>query len=244
MNKKLDNRVVLVTDGSNPSGKAISQLFLQHGAKLILGLPISQSPDSARVHCESVVEVPLDYTQESSWSYLLLKAKNTFGRIDILINNLEQITGQNIIETSDEIWDQTVQQNLDSVFLATKSIIPYFLEINGGSIVNLLSIESMTGSPYSTAFTSSQGGIRTLSKSVAVQYAKHNIRSNCILMGYFEDPASEQIESKSLSSSHNIPMGRLGNFEELSHVVLFLAGTESRYITGTELVVDGGFSNA
>lgn len=238
MRKKLEDKVVFITHGSSFWGKALSGLFQEHGAKLILGVPSG----TKGAQTDNCVEVPIRYTEEDSWDNALSTASNTFGQIDVLINNFNHPTSKQALNSLDTTFYSTVHDYLNSVFLGVKSTIPYLKAAGGGSIVNLVSIYANIGSPVSSALASSDGGIKTLSKSIAVQYAKYNIRSNCILMGLFANGMRK--ESDTIVSTSNIPMARLGNTEELIHVVLYLSSKDSWYITGTEIVVDGGFSNA
>ena len=238
MRKKLEDKVVFITHGSSFWGKALSDLFQEHGAKLILGVPSG----TKGTHTDNCIEVPIQYTEEASWGNALSTGSNTFGQIDVLINNFNHPTAQQTLHSLDTTFYSRVHNYLNSVFLGVKSTIPHLKAAGGGSIVNLVSIYANIGSPASPALASSDGGIRTLSKSIAVQYAKYNIRSNCILMGLFANGMLK--DNDTTISTSNIPMARLGNPEELIHVVLYLSSKDSWYITGTEITVDGGFSNA
>ena len=238
MRKKLEEKVVFITHGSSFWGKALSDLFQEHGAKLVLGVP----PGTKCAQTDNRIEVPIQYTEENSWDNALKTASNKFGQIDVLINNFNHPTAKQTLNSLDTTFYSTVHNYLNSVFLGAKSTIPHLKAAGGGSIVNLVSMYANIGSPASSALASSDGGIRTLSKSIAVQYAKYNIRSNCILMGLF---ATDRLKNTDTTvSTSQIPMARLGNAEELIHVVLYLSSKDSWYITGTEIIVDGGFSNA
>lgn len=244
MLKKLENKVVFITNGFGFWGKILSQLFQEHGAKIILGVPILTEHTPQLLKTDNTLEIPIHYTQETSWDNALTISNNTFGQIDVLINSFDPATTRQTINPLDKTFYQTLRNQLSSVFLAVKSVIPYFQATGGGSIVNLISIYANIGSPDSLALASSDGGVRTLSKSVAVQYAKYNIRSNCILMGVFTNSMSDSKGNENISPTTNIPMARPGQPKELSHVVLYLSSKDSWYITGTEIVVDGGLSSA
>ena len=186
----------------------------------------------------------LDVTDEEEWTHAVATAVDRFGRLDVLVNNAGVSGTISADLLSTEAWDKIMDVNAKGVFLGVKHAIPEMRRTGGGSIVNISSISGFVGQDFlHPAYNSSKGAVRTFAKAAAVQYAKEGIRVNSVHPGFmpmmrestFADP-----EARSQLGSEQVPMGREGRREEVAYGVLFLASDEASYITGTELIIDGG----
>ena len=184
-------------------------------------------------------------TSEEDWESAVNLAVERFGKLDILINNAGIFPMESIEDTTVESWDRVMDVNAKGVFLGPKAAIPAMRTSGGGSIINLSSIAGLVGSAYSASYNATKGAVRLLTKSTAIQYAKDGIRANSIHPGLIDTlMASEllsdpELQIKRLAST---PMGRTGTAEEIAYGALFLASDESSFMTGSELVIDGGFT--
>jgi cyclopentanol dehydrogenase len=248
---RLDNKIALISGGTGGQGSTEVKLFCQEGAKIVFG----DVRDEEGKALESEVRnsggdatyVHLDVTSESDWQNAVSKAVELYGQLDILINNAGVIVIKGLEDTTEEDWDFVQNVNSKGVFLGAKSVISAMKESGGGSIVNLSSIAGLIGSPMS-AYGASKGAVRLLSKSIAVQYGSDGIRCNSVHPGtlmpdssimtsnasFFADPA---MGANILAST---PLGRFAEPIEIAMGVLYLASDESGYVTGSELVIDGG----
>lgn len=188
--------------------------------------------------------VHLDVSNESDWVEAVGTAVQLYERLDILVNNAGIVRRYSIEETPREVWDEVMAVNSTGVFLGTKHAIPVMRRGGGGSIVNISSISGMIaiGAP---AYNASKGAVRVFTKVTAVEHAKDNIRCNSIHPGPIDTPMireghadPEAMEQQRLSL---VPLGRLGTVEDIAYGVLYLASDEAAFVTGSELVIDGGF---
>ena len=189
--------------------------------------------------------VPLDVASESQWAEAVARVCETLGAPTVLVNNAGIYARRLIEDTSASDLDRMLEVNVKGVFLGTKAVLAAMRAAGGGSIVNLSSVAGIIGSAYSSDYNASKGAVRILTKCTAVQYAKDNIRCNSVHpapidtdMGWEALPAGE-IHDQRL---REIPLGRMGTPDEVANAILFLASDESSYVTGSELVVDGGFT--
>ena len=188
--------------------------------------------------------VHLDVTQEFDWRAAVDTAVRTYGKLNVLVNNAGILIRKNIEETTVEDWDRIMDVNAKGVFLGTKASIPAMRAAGGGSIVNISSTAGLVSSPSGSAsYTATKGAVRLLTKATAIQYAKEGIRCNSVHPGPIEtdmlqdslsDPAAMELRMQRL------PMGRIGKPEEVAYGVIYLASDESSFVTGSELVIDGG----
>jgi cyclopentanol dehydrogenase len=188
-----------------------------------------------------------DVTSEESWKAAAEKAVSLFGKIDVLVNNagiLGDVMGP-LEERTVEEFNKVLSVNLTGQFIGVKTVVPYMRKIGGGSIINISSVGGITGSSNGTAYTASKGGSRIYTKGAAVELAKDNIRVNSVHPGYVATPmtttmkGSGDFEKGALSIT---PMGRGARLEEIAYAVLFLATDESSFMTGSELIIDGGLT--
>jgi cyclopentanol dehydrogenase len=182
-------------------------------------------------------------TSEADWQRAMQTTIGRFGRLDVLVNNAGTGARFTVEETTSEVWDGQMAVHAKGVFLGTKYAIPEMRKVGGGSIINISSIYGLVGSPTSTAYHAAKGAIRLFTKAAAIQYATEHIRVNSVHPGYALTPLTA--ESYTDPARHQwvmerIPLGRLGNAQDIAYGILYLASDESAYVTGAELVIDGG----
>ena len=170
---------------------------------------------------------------------------NTYGKLNILVNNAGIAIRLPVVDLSEEDWDRNIDVNLKSIYLSSKYAIPRMIENGGGSIVNIASIYGIVGGRIRAAYAASKGGVVNLTRSMALDYALHKIRVNCVCPGFVNTPLLKNIlkdkeEYQALADLH--PMGRLGDMLEIALGVLYLASDESSFVTGIALPIDGGYT--
>ena len=246
---RLNDKAVLISGGARGMGSVEAKLFCSEGASVIIGDILEDEGRKIEAEINEsggvCIFVRLDVTSEEDWESAVNLAVERFGKLDILINNAGIFPMESIENTTVESWDRVMDVNAKGVFLGTKAAIPAMRTSGGGSIINLSSIAGLVGSAYSASYNATKGAVRLLTKSTAIQYAKDGIRANSIHPGLIDTlMASEllsdpELQVKRLAST---PMGRTGTAEEIAYGALFLASDESSFITGSELVIDGGFT--
>ena len=188
----------------------------------------------------------LDVLKASDWESAISTVTSAFGKLDILVNNAGVTSRMMLLETSEPEWDRVMDINTKGTFLGIKTAIPAMKYSGGGSIVNISSQMGLVGADYiSPQYQASKGAVRILTKSVAIQYASDNIRCNSIHPAPIETDMTADIRDDADSFQdmlRRIPMGRYGKPEEVAYAVLYLASDESSFVTGSEVVVDGGWT--
>ena len=246
---RLDNKVALISGGARGMGAVEAKMFVQEGAKVVIGDVLDE--DGMQTEAEinetggECVFVHLDVTDETAWQDAVAAAVDRFGKLDILVNNAGIARINNVEDTTSDEWDLVMDINAKGVFLGTKAAIPEIRKAGGGSIVNISSIAGLTGGRTSS-YAASKGAVRLLTKSSAIQYAGEGIRCNSVHPGVIETPMTTSImlntqEGRDLNASRH-PLGRVGQPEDIAYGVLFLASDESSFMTGSELVIDGGLT--
>ena len=230
-------------------GGACAWKFVNEGAKVMLadideksGLDTLKELQDAEFEAEFI---RLDVTSEASWANAVASTVSRFGKVDILVNNAGTSLTKTLDETSEEDWDGQMNVHAKGSFFGIKHVAPIMKENKGGSIVNLSSINGLIGSPTATAYHVAKGGVRLLTKSAAIQYAEFSIRVNSVHPGYAETPMTEPLfnSPESLEARlSRVPMARLGTADEIAMGILYLASDESSFVTGSELVIDGGMT--
>jgi NAD(P)-dependent dehydrogenase (short-subunit alcohol dehydrogenase family) len=238
------------------NGRAAAVLFAREGAKVFA---VDKNPDSMAETVASVgndgeiVTHACDVTDDSQVRAMTEACRKAFGRVDILINNVGGSAAGGAAEISEESFDAQIEYNLKSVFLACRHVIPVMVEQGGGAIVNTASTSGIryTGSPQ-IGYASSKAAIIQFSRVTAVQYAKDGIRVNTVVPGQMHTPMVEarlakqrtggDVETLLKARVARIPLGFMGDGRDTANAVLFLASDEARFITGTEIVVDGGMT--
>ena len=246
---RLAGKVALISGGARGMGATEARMFAQEGAKVVIGDVLEdegrQTEAAINESGGECVFLRLDVTDESAWEAAVATAVGRFGKLDILVNNAGIARINNVENTSVEEWDLVMDINAKGVFLGSKAAIPAMRDAGGGSIVNISSIAGIVGGRTS-AYTSSKGAVRLLTKSTAIQYARDGIRCNSVHPGVIESPMTQPImlntESGREESAARHPMGRIGQPEDIAFGVLFLASDEASFMTGSELVIDGGLT--
>lgn len=256
MTGRMQDKVCVVTGAARGLGLAAAERLLQEGAKVLLtDLDVTQGEIETRRLAGLGYAVAFrkqDVTIEGQWASVLDSAIAKWGRLDVLVNNAGVALLGNVETLSMDAWRKTLAANLDSVFIGIQQAVPR-MKAGGGSIVNIASIEGLIGEPLVPAYNASKGAVRILSKSAAIHCARsgYKIRINSVCPGFAETQmvagalaALPPTEAQAFAAStlQRIPMGRFAQPMEIAHAVLFLASDEASYITGSDLVVDGGFT--
>ncbi len=245
---RLENKVALISGGARGMGAAEARMFAREGAKVVIGDVLEAEGRQVEAEINETggrcVFVRLDVTQESQWQQAVETAVARFGKLDVLVNNAGIALRGVLEDTSSEDWDRVMDVNAKGVFLGTKAAIPEMRKAGGGSIVNISSMSGMVGKSYiQPVYNASKGAVRIFTKSAAIQYAKEGIRVNSVHPGPIDTPmAGERLNNPELQrqADERSPMGRTAHPDEVAYGVLFLASDESSFMTGSELVIDGG----
>ena len=244
---RLENKVAIISGGSRGMGAFEAALFVQEGAKVIIGdVRDEEGRDLAKHIGSNAVYMHLDVTSERDWAAVVKEATDRYGKLDILVNNAGVSARGTIEETSVDDWDRVMGINSKGVFLGTRAAIPEMRKSGGGSIINISSQLGLVGMAESSPqYQSSKGAVRIFTKSAAIQYAPEGIRVNSVHPGPIVTPMTEARRSDSSVQQvmvSRIPLGRYGESEDVAYGVLYLASDESSFVTGSELVIDGGWT--
>lgn len=244
---RLQARIALITGAASGIGLATARRFAAEGATLILAdrngeaLPDARESLTGDGH-EAVI---MDVTDEQAWAALADRIQTRFGALDILVNNAGFGKFASIADTTLAQWRSIIAVNLDSVFLGTKYMMPLLAASGRGAIVNMSSIRGLVGGANAGSYSAAKGGVRLFTKASAIECAeaRNGVRVNSMHPGHIATPltapayADAEIARTLLA---DVPLGRIGEAEEIADGILFLASDESRYMTGAELVIDGG----
>ena len=246
---RLDGKVALISGGSKGQGEAEAKLFAQEGAKVVLGDILDEEGRMVEAEINETggdaKYVHLDVTSEDDWAAAVREVVDAYGKLDILVNNAGILLRKGVEDTSGDEWDRVQEVNSKGVFLGTKVAIPAMREAGGGSIINISSIGGLIGSPTSTAYSASKGAVRILTKATAVQYGPERIRCNSVHPGIIDTDMIEDLLSNGEGRAKQLartPLGIIATPHDVALGVLYLASDESRYVTGSELVIDGGIT--
>ena len=247
---RLENKVALVTGGSRGMGAAEALMFAKEGAHVVIGDILEKEGEKTASEIDSpdarCLFEKLDVLKASDWESVIERIISTFGKLDILVNNAGVTSREMLLETSEMEWDRVMDINTKGTFLGIKTAIPALKSSGGGSIINISSQMGLVGADYiSPQYQASKGAVRILTKSVAIQYASDNIRCNSIHPAPIETDMTAHIRENADAFQNmlrRIPMGRYGKSEEVAYAVLYLASDESSFVTGSEIVVDGGWT--
>ncbi len=254
---RLDGKVALITGGAHGVkgemmgfGGAAAWLFVAEGAKVVLGdIDVEAGEKTAseiREEGGQVIFVRLDVTIQRDWEGAVRTAVGSFGKLDVLVNNAGTGALGGVEDTTEEEWDGQMDVHAKGAYLGTKAVVPEMRRAGGGSIINISSIYGIVGSPGAAAYHAAKGAVRIFTKSAAVQYAKEGIRVNSVHPGYCQTPmttASYHDPVRRVKMEAKVPMGRYGQPEEVAQAILYLASDESSFVTGSEVVVDGGMTS-
>jgi 3alpha(or 20beta)-hydroxysteroid dehydrogenase len=242
---RLDGRVALITGSAGGIGAASARSLAAEGALVLLTDTDAQGAQglahelgdhaSSRAH---------DVTSEADWRAVVEWALDTHGRIDVLVNNAGVFLAAALAETSLEDFRRVIDVNTVGSFLGMRAVAPSMSERRAGSIINMSSVAGLTGSPYLTAYAASKWAVRGMTKVVAKELAQFGIRVNSLHPGQIDTDMNARQREKTPELIdkliRGIPLGRIGTPEEIAHAVVYLASDESIYVTGSELVIDGG----
>lgn len=245
---RLEGKPALISGAARGIGAATAMTFAREGACVVIADILD---DLAAGVVDEIVRsggraifTHLDVTDERSWRFAIDAAVDAFGGLRVLVNNAGIFLGKGIESTSVDEWDRLMAVNMKGVFLGTRAAIPAMRRSGGGSIINLSSAAGLVGNAAGAAYSASKGGVRLLTKSTALEYAGENIRCNSVHPGPIDtDLLAQAFGAGASTSSENtdrVPMRRSGQPNEVAYAILFLASDESSYMTGSELVVDGG----
>ena len=246
---RLDGKVAIVTGAAHGMGESEALIFAREGATVVVAdldqaageqvaAKITGNGGTARF-------ARLDVADEGQWEAVVRDTVAAFGRLEILVNiaGISGSSGSDV--TSTTLWDSIMDVNAKGVFLGMKHAVPAMRRSGGGAIVNISSISGFVGQDrLHMAYNASKGAVRIMTKSGAVQYARDGIRVNSVHPGFMPPMRTSKVSADPAWRQpflETVPMKREGRVEEVAHAVLFLASDEASYITGTELVVDGGF---
>jgi NAD(P)-dependent dehydrogenase (short-subunit alcohol dehydrogenase family) len=247
---RLAGKVVLISGGALGMGAAEARLFAREGARIVLGDILEAEGRAVESDITAkggeAVFSRLDVTREADWDQIVALAVSRFGRLDVLVNNAGIGAASRVEDTTPDAWDRVMDVNAKGVFLGTRAAIPAMRRGGGGSIVNISSQLGLVGMDDSSPqYTASKGAVRLLTKTTALQYAREGIRCNSVHPGPIVTPMTERrradpaVYQRMLS---RIPLGRYGQPDEVAYAVLYLASDESAFVTGSELVIDGGWT--
>ncbi len=243
---RLKDKVAIVTGGAHGMGEAEARLFAAEGAKVVIAdvLPDMGETVAADIRAGGgqATYVKIDVTSEADWQNLIAATLKAYGRLDILVNNAG-ISGSSVGDPDGvEGWHRIIAVNQTSVFLGTKLAAEQMRKTGGGSIVNISSIMGFVGSTSGhPAYHASKGAVRIYSKAAAVRYGPDNVRVNTVHPGYMPAMLNSTNSNERADKIAATPLRRLGEPVEVAYGVLFLASDEASFVTGTELVVDGGW---
>ena len=245
---RLDGKVVLISGGARGQGATEARMMAGEGAKVVFGDILDaqgrQVEAEIRAAGGTAAYVHLNVTSEADWRAAVDTAEKTYGKLNVLVNNAGILIRASIEETTEDDWDRIMAVNVKGVFLGTKHAIPAMRRAGGGSIINISSVAGLVGSPGETAaYSATKGSVRLFTKATAVQHAKDNIRCNSIHPGPIEtDMIKDMLASPQAWQQRlrRLPMQRAGKPEDIAYGVIYLASDESSFVTGTELVIDGG----
>ena len=247
---RLENKVALISGGARGMGAAEARLFAGEGAKVVIGDILEE--EGRRTEAEineaggECLFLRLDVTSESDWQQAVAATVARFGKLDVVVNNAGIGGDGRVEDTTEEEWDRVMDVNAKGVFLGTKAAIPEMRRAGGGSIINISSQLGLVGTDTSSPqYQASKGAVRLLTKATAIQYAGEGIRVNSVHPGPIITPMTEAGRAdpqRHQVMMSRIPLGRYGLAEDVAYGVLFLASDESSFMTGSELVIDGGWT--
>ena len=252
---RLEGKVALISGGARGMGAAEAKIFSREGAKVVIADVLEAEGRQTEAEINETggdaIFVTLDVTKQADWDAAISRTIEQFGKLDVIVNNAGVVSRTSIEETTVEEWDRVMDINAKGVFLGTKAAITQMKSQGaGGSVINISSISGNIGQENVAAgYNASKGAVRIFSKSAAVQYAADGIRVNTIHPGPIQTPMTqaewedaETFGDNDFVVVDNTPLGRYGKPEEVAYGALYLASDESSYVTGAEIVIDGGYT--
>lgn len=245
---RVNGKVAIVTGAASGMGRADARMLAAEGARVVVtDLNEEDGQAVADAIGENALFLRLDVTDEDNWKSVVAATVEHFGGLDILVNNAGMIALGNVVDTDLDSWRMVNAVNSDGVFLGCKHAIPAMAESGGGSIINMSSVAALHGQSFVAAYTASKGAVRALTKSIAMycKEQKNGIRCNSVHPDGVKTPMVVKVATgrDSATQEEIDKIGKLGNMcdpEDIANLVLYLASDESRFVTGTEMVIDNG----
>jgi NAD(P)-dependent dehydrogenase (short-subunit alcohol dehydrogenase family) len=251
---RLANKVALITGGGTGIGRATAELFAEEGAKVAVSGRRKEKLEETVIAITSkggqAIAIPGDVTQEDDTKRMVMETVACWEKLDILINNAGAIDRTKMMESTLENWDRIMNINVKGIFLTSRCAIPQMVKQGGGSIINVSSVGALRGGlPDAPSYSAAKAAVLTLTKTMAVDFARHHIRVNTVLPSLVEtDVARTRIkpgqtwEEIRESMLPFYPLGRLGTPEDIAQGILYLASDAAAWVTGIDLIIDGGFT--
>jgi NAD(P)-dependent dehydrogenase (short-subunit alcohol dehydrogenase family) len=246
----LNKKVAIITGGAHGIGAAIARLFVTRGAKVLIGDILDDEGSALASQLNAGTPQPcahyrhFDVTRQADWEAAIELAEKLFGPLTTLVNNAGVPGRPGVVDTTEEQWDRTIDTDLKGTWLGMKMCIPVLKRSGGGAIVNTSSNYALVASGRAAAYHTAKAGVLSLSRAAAVEFARENIRVNAVLPGVTDTPRIATLPPdwrKELIE--RTPLNRLAHPDEVATVFAFLASDDASYITGTSIVVDGGFTS-
>lgn len=246
---RLKDKVAILTGAASGIGKATAILFAEHGAKVVVAdIDIhggNETVSEILAKGNEAILIKTDVTNIVDTQNVVAQTTDNYGKLDILFNNAGIAMRLPVDELPEDDWHRCLDVNLHGVFLCAKAAIPAMQKNKSGSIINMSSIYGLVGADVRAAYVASKGAVTNLTRGMALDYAKDNIRVNCLCPGFVETPLVAGVvrtpeEYQKLADKH--PMRRLGQPDEIAYGALYLASDESAFVTGIALPIDGGYT--
>jgi NAD(P)-dependent dehydrogenase (short-subunit alcohol dehydrogenase family) len=248
----MQDKVVVITGAASGMGLAGAKLFAAEGAK-VAAIDIAEDKlravvDAITADGGTALPLAMDITSEAAWQKAIAQVVDAFGGVDVLVNDAGIVTTHNAEETDEDEWDRVLSVNAKGPWLGTKYVVPELRKAGGGAIVNVASIAGLVGGKGSLAYSSSKGALRAMTKSVADAYAGEGIRANAILPGLVytgmtgaDGAMSKEEAGRTVGAGTPLPP-HCGDAEDIAQGMLYLASDASKFVTGAEIVIDGGWT--
>lgn len=243
--KRLDDKIALVTGAAQGNGKGIAKRLAEEGATVVLtdvSEKVHETAKQLKASGLKVAGMKMDVTKSSEVNQTVKRVLEEFGKIDILVNNAGIYPDEPpIYDMPEKFWDNMYDINVKGVFNCLKAVLPVMVKRKSGKVINLSSVTGPIVSVlHSSAYSSTKGAISGLTRALALELADYGINVNAMCPGYVKTPGSQYLAEKERKIAASIPLGRFGSTDDVGDLAVFLASDESKYITGTEIVIDGG----
>ena len=244
---RLTGKVAIITGAANGMGASEAKLFAQEGAKVVAtdinDNVLDEVINEIKENGGDAIGLKHNVTSEDEWKQVIQEAVTHYGKIDVLVNNAGVSSPKTIAQMEMDEWNKVMDINLNGCVIGMKYVIPERQKAGGGSLINISSIGGIVGMAGSSPYTAAKGALRSLSKSAAVEYGKDKIRVNSVHPGIIETPMTADSFADATPYYQTFTqLPYIGNQEDVAYGVLFLASDESRFMTGAELVIDGGWT--
>ncbi len=248
---RLKDKVAIITGAASGIGRACALLFAREGARIVVGdIDVVGGEDTLRrlrYGGHDALFVPTDVTKAPQAEALVGEAVRAFGGVQVGVLCAGIIRNGTVVDTTEEDWDDVIDVNLKGIFLCAKYLIPPMIAGGGGSIINTSSAAGLVGAPNQCAYDAAKAGVVNLSRQMALDFAPFHIRVNCLVPGGIDTPMSRAAIARRHAQFEDVAGGwgalkRFGTADEVAHVALFLASDEASYVTGSPVIVDGGYT--